>query len=68
MLINRNFRAFHNLKKFSAISRFKFTIAVQKDLGSNVLPGCVNYRMKFAPARGPQGQKKSVPKAFGTRV
>ena len=39
--------AFHNLKKFSAISRFKFTPAVYKDIETNILPENRNYRMRF---------------------
>jgi hypothetical protein len=42
----------HNLKKFSAISRFKFTPAVHKDIKAKILPGYRNYRMRFSCHRG----------------
>jgi len=41
-------RSFHNLKKFFAISLIKYTPAVHKDIGSNILPGSANYRMIFS--------------------
>ena len=39
--------AIHNLKKFSAISFFKFTPVVHKDFKVKILPEYRNYRMRF---------------------
>ena len=38
-IIHSPFPAIHNLKKFSAISRLKFTPIVHKDLAANILWG-----------------------------
>lgn len=38
-LMHTSPRTIHNLKKFSAISMFKFTPVVHKDLSANILWG-----------------------------
>jgi hypothetical protein len=46
-LLNNNPLLIHNLKKFFALSNFKYTPFVQKDLSSKILSGKKDYRMNI---------------------
>jgi hypothetical protein len=67
-LLHTNLRAIHNLKKFSALSYFKFTHAVHKDRWLNILPALAEYRMQVGVIFSRKSLKKSAPKPFGAQL